>query len=71
MKLLRCIIPFLLLAGLASIGSAQDVRVDNANNKQLNWRGTSSDTLSNNPEHNEKALDKAVGKMLKNFPPKK
>jgi len=27
--------------------------------------------LSKNPEHNEKALDKAVDKMFENFPPKK
>jgi len=41
-----------------------------AKNKQLIWRGTSSDTLSNKPEKNEKNLDKAVDKMLKDFPPK-
>lgn len=37
--------------------------------KQLIWRGTASDTLSKNPEHNEKKLDKAVDKMFKKFPP--
>jgi hypothetical protein len=37
--------------------------------KQLIWRGTASDTLSKNPEHNEKTLDKAVDKMFKKFPP--
>jgi Domain of unknown function (DUF4136) len=42
-----------------------------AGNKQLIWRGTSTDTLSNNTEHNEKNLDKAVHKMFKMFPPKK
>jgi Domain of unknown function (DUF4136) len=42
-----------------------------AGNKQLIWRGTSTDTLSNNIEHNEKNLDKAVDKMFKKFPPKK
>jgi hypothetical protein len=40
-----------------------------AHNKQLIWRGVSSDTLSNNPEKNEKKLDKAVDKMLDHFPP--
>jgi Domain of unknown function (DUF4136) len=40
------------------------------NNKHLVWRGVASDTLSNNPEHNEKNLDKAIDKMLKKFPPK-
>lgn len=39
-------------------------------NKQLLWRGISSDTLSNNPEKDEKKLDKAVDKMLEHFPPK-
>ncbi len=41
-----------------------------AHNKQLIWRGVSSDTLSDKPEKNEKKLDKAVDKMLKDFPPK-
>jgi len=41
-----------------------------AQNKQLIWRGVSSDTLSDKPEKNEKSLDKAVDKMLKDFPPK-
>jgi uncharacterized protein DUF4136 len=40
-----------------------------AHNKQLIWRGVSSDTLTNNPEKNEKKLDKAVDKMLEHFPP--
>ena len=38
---------------------------------KLMWRGTSSDTLSNNPEKNTKMLRKAVAKMLDKFPPKK
>ncbi|HZW92493.1 MAG TPA: DUF4136 domain-containing protein [Candidatus Eremiobacteraceae bacterium] len=38
-------------------------------NKQLIWRGVSSDTLSNNTEKNEKKLDKAVDKMFDHFPP--
>jgi hypothetical protein len=40
-----------------------------ARSKQLIWRGVSSETLSNNPEKNEKKLDKAVDKMLEHFPP--
>ena len=40
-----------------------------AHNNQLVWRGTASDTLSDKPEKNENKLDKAVDKMLKNFPP--
>jgi hypothetical protein len=39
-------------------------------NKQLIWRGVSSNTLSDKPEKNEKSLDKSVDKMLKDFPPK-
>lgn len=39
-------------------------------NKQLIWRGVSSDSLSNNPEKNEKKLDKEVDKMFDHFPPK-
>lgn len=40
-----------------------------ANTKQLIWRGSSSDTLSNNSDKNIKNLDKGVEKMFKNFPP--
>lgn len=38
--------------------------------KKLIWRGTASDTLSDKPEKNTQKLDKAVEKMLKEFPPK-
>ena len=37
--------------------------------KKLLWRGTSSDTLSNNSNKNIKNLDKGVEKMFKQFPP--
>src|SRR5712664_3929943 len=37
--------------------------------KQLLWRGSSSDTLSNNSNKNIKNLDKGVQKMFKKFPP--
>jgi hypothetical protein len=37
--------------------------------KQLIWRGSSSDTLSNNSDKNIKNLDKGVEKMFKQFPP--
>ena len=37
--------------------------------KQLLWRGSSSDTLSNNSNKNIKNLDKGVEKMFKKFPP--
>jgi hypothetical protein len=41
-----------------------------AHNKQLVWRGTSTETLSDHPDKNEKKLEKAVDKMLDHFPPK-
>lgn len=37
--------------------------------KQLIWRGSSEDTVSNSAEKNEKNLDKGVAKMFKKFPP--
>ena len=40
-----------------------------AKTKQLLWRGSSSDTLSNNSNKNIKNLDKGVEKMFKKFPP--
>ena len=40
-----------------------------AKTKQLIWRGSSSDTLSNNSDKNIKNLDKGVDKMFKHFPP--
>lgn len=41
-----------------------------AANKQLIWRGVSSDTLSDNPEKNMDKLQKTTDKMFKDFPPK-
>jgi len=40
-----------------------------AKTKQLTWRGSSEDTVSNNAQKNEKNLDKGVAKMFKKFPP--
>ena len=40
-----------------------------AKSKKLLWRGSSSDTLSNNSDKNIKNLDKGVEKMFKQFPP--
>jgi len=40
-----------------------------ARTKQLVWRGSSSDTLSNNSDKNIENLDKGVEKMFKKFPP--
>jgi len=40
-----------------------------AKTKKLLWRGSSSDTLSNNSDKNIKNLDKGAEKMFKQFPP--
>src|ERR1700680_3884845 len=40
-----------------------------AKTKQLIWRGSAEDTVSNKEETNEKNLNKGVAKMLKKFPP--
>ena len=41
-----------------------------ASSKQLVWRGTSSESLSNKPEKNEKKLEHDVAELFKKFPPK-
>jgi hypothetical protein len=40
-----------------------------AKTKQLIWRASASDTLSNNSDKNIKSLDKGVNKMFNHFPP--
>jgi len=40
-----------------------------AKTKQLVWRGSAEDTVSNKEENNEKNLNKGVAKMFKKFPP--
>lgn len=40
-----------------------------AKTKQLIWRGSAQDTLSDKAANNEKKLDKGVAKMFKKFPP--
>lgn len=42
--------------------------VDNSK-KEMVWRGTAKDTLSDNSDKNVKTFDKAMDKMFKNFPP--
>jgi len=41
-----------------------------AKKKELVWRGSASDTLSNKSDKNIKNLDKGVEKMFKKYPPK-
>ena len=45
------------------------VDIFDAKAKQLVWRASASDTLSNNSDKNIKELDKGVSKMFKQFPP--
>jgi hypothetical protein len=40
-----------------------------ARTREAIWRGTSSKTLSGNPEKHADRLNKAIARMLKNFPP--
>ena len=40
-----------------------------AKSKNLVFRGTAEDELSDNPDKNKKKLEKASAKMFKNFPP--
>jgi hypothetical protein len=46
------------------------VDVFDANSKELMWRGTSDQELSNNSDKNTKNMDKDIDKMFKDFPPK-
>ena len=41
-----------------------------AKTKQLAWRGTAKDTMSDKPEKNAEKISKAIDKMFKNYPPK-
>jgi hypothetical protein len=47
------------------------VDIWDARTKQLLWRATATDTVSENPEKNEKKLKKAMEKMFKKYPPQK
>jgi hypothetical protein len=50
-----------------------DLDMYDSANKRLVWRGTVSKTLDPNakPEKRQKNLDKAMAKLLKNYPPEK
>jgi hypothetical protein len=45
------------------------VDIGNAKTKTMIWIGTATDTLSDNPDKNQKKVEKAVDKMFKKFPP--
>ncbi len=42
-----------------------------SNTKRLVWRGSSSESITGNPEKNEKKLEHEVVDMFKHFPPEK
>jgi hypothetical protein len=46
------------------------VELADAKNKQMLWRGSATNTISDNSNKNINNLDKAVTKLFKNFPPK-
>jgi hypothetical protein len=45
------------------------VDIFDAKSKELLFRGTATDELSDKPEKNEKKVEKATAKMFKDFPP--
>jgi len=45
------------------------VDIGDVKKKILIWRGTADDTISNNPEKVDKAINKALTKMFEKFPP--
>ena len=46
------------------------VELSDAKQHELLWRGSATDTISDNSNKNIKNLDKAVDKLFKNYPPK-
>ena len=45
------------------------VDIWDARTKELIWRGTATDSVSDSPEKNEKKMKKAMEKLFKNYPP--
>jgi hypothetical protein len=45
------------------------VEIADVQDKQLLWRGSATDTISDNSNKNINNLDKAITKLFKNFPP--
>jgi Domain of unknown function (DUF4136) len=46
------------------------VEISDAKQHELLWRGSATDTISDNSNKNIKTLDKAVAKLFKDYPPK-
>jgi hypothetical protein len=49
--------------------TGSSVDIGGAKTKKLAWMGSSSDTLTDNPEKNETKLTIALDKIFKKFPP--
>jgi Domain of unknown function (DUF4136) len=47
------------------------VDIGDIKTKDMIWRGIASDTLSDNPQKNEKKINNAAAKMFKKYPPPK
>ena len=45
------------------------VEMSDPKQKDLLWRGSATDTISDNSDKNIKTLDKAVAKLFKGYPP--
>ena len=45
------------------------VEISDVKEKDLLWRGSATDTISDNSNKNIKTLDKAVTKLFKDYPP--
>ena len=45
------------------------VEISDVKEKELLWRGSATDTISDNSNKNIKTLDKAVAKLFKGYPP--
>ena len=46
------------------------VELNNPKTKHVVWRGSVSNTISDNDNKNLKSLDKAIAKLFRNYPPK-
>ena len=46
------------------------VELADTKNKQVVWRGSATDTVTDNSDKNIKKLDKAVDKLFKQYPPR-
>ena len=45
------------------------VELSDVKQKELLWRGSATDTITDNSNKNIKTLDNAVAKLFKNYPP--